>query len=300
MNKKYLHFLLIFFSLAISQIGYSQRWKKERFSLAYGLGAANFLGELGGADDVGSNFVRDLEFASTRPSTSILLRYRITQKIAVRGSFALGYVSGADSLTEEYFRNKRNLSFRSPILELSGQFEYNIIKEKDARRYSLRGVRGGGAFTPNVYLFAGVGGFYFNPQTKYNGRWINLQPLGTEGQSLPKELAPTRSPYKRFSVCIPYGIGMRVPINRSFSIGLEAGMRKTFTDYIDDVSTTYIDNQTIKTYVSETAAALADRSTEINPGYTQRGDPTDKDTYMFMFVSLYYKIKTGRRNLPSF
>lgn len=296
--KKYLLVSLVL--LLISQIGYTQRWKKERFSLAYGIGAANFLGELGGADDVGSNFVRDLEFASTRPSTSILMRYRLTQKIALRGSFALGYVSGADSLTQEYFRNFRNLSFRSPILELSGQFEYNIVKEKDARRYSLRGSRGASAFSPNVYLFGGIGGFYFNPQAKYQGSWYNLQPLGTEGQQLGPDIAPTRKPYSRLAICIPMGIGMRVPINRSFSIGLEYGVRKTFTDYIDDVSTTYVDNQTINNEVGPVAAALADRSDEINPGYTQRGDPTDDDLYMFMFVSLYYKVRTGRRNLPSF
>ena len=283
----------------MSSASYSQRWKKERFQIAYGLGAANFLGELGGANDVGSNFARDLEFAATRPSTSILLRYRLTQKIALRGSFALGYVSGADSLTKEYFRSHRNLSFRSPILELSGQVEYNIIKEKDARRYRLRGMRGGGAFTPNLYVFAGFGGFYFNPQAKYNGKWYNLHSYGTEGQKL-GPLAPTRTPYSRLAVAIPFGLGMRVPVNRTFSIGLEFGIRKTFTDYIDDVSTTYVDNATLEITGGPIAAALADKSEEINAGYTQRGDPTNKDTYMFLFVSLYYKIRTGRRNLPSF
>ena len=295
------HFLLFLLCLIlISNAGYSQRWKKERFQVAYGLGAANFLGELGGANDVGSNFAKDLEFAATRPSTSILLRYRLTQKIALRGSFALGYVSGADSLTQEIHRHYRNLSFRSPILELSGQVEYNIIKEKDARRYRLRGARGGGAFTPNLYVFVGLGGFYFNPQAKLNGKWYNLHSYGTEGQKL-GDLAPTRQPYSRLSVAIPYGLGMRFPVNRTFAIGLEFGIRKTFTDYIDDVSTTYVDNKTLENSTGGIIAAqLADRSPEINAGYTQRGDPTNKDTYMFLFVSVYYKIRTGRRNLPSF
>jgi hypothetical protein len=295
MKQKY--FCLLIVLLLISNFGYSQRWKKQRFQVAYGIGSATFLGELGGANDVGSNFVRDLDVASTRPSTSILLRYRLTQKIALRGSFSLGYVSGADSLTEEYFRNQRNLSFRSPILELSGQLEYNIVKEKDARRYSLRGVRGASAFSPNIFLFVGLGGFYFNPQAEYQGHWVNLQPLGTEGQNI--EDIPTRKPYSRFSICIPYGIGMRVPINRSFSIGLEFGVRKTFTDYLDDVSTTYVDNNFLRQY-GDKVADLADRSGLPYPGYTQRGDPTDKDSYAFMFVSLYYKIKVGRRSLPSF
>lgn len=297
MNKKYL--LFIFFLLLISQQGFSQRWKKERLMAAYGIGAANFLGELGGKDEIGSNFTRDLEFAATRPGTYILLRYRLAQKLALRGAFALGYVSGADSLTKEFHRNYRNLSFRSPILELSAQLEYSIIKERDARRYRLRSSKGGRVPNFNLYIFAGLGGFYYNPQAYYNGRWENLRGLGTEGQQL-GDILPTRKPYPLFSVCIPMGFGFRLPTDRVFSIGIEYGVRKTFTDYIDDVSMTYIDNNTIKVVNGDLNAALADRSPAINANYTQRGDPSDKDLYMFMFVSVFYKIKLGRRSLPSF
>lgn len=283
----------------ISLHGYSQRWKKERLMAGYGIGVANFLGELGGRDEIGSNFTRDLEFAATRPGTYMVLRYRLTQKLAIKGAFTLGFVSGADSLTEEYHRNYRNFHFRSPIMELSTQFEYSIIKDRDARRYRLRSSKGGRIPNFNLYIFAGFGGFYFNPQAYYNGRWENLQPLGTEGQKL-GDILPTRKPYSRFSVCIPFGFGMRLPTDRLWSIGLEYGARKTFTDYLDDVSLTYIDNNTIKVKNGELAAALADRSVAPNPNYTQRGDPSDKDWYMFMCLSVHYKIKMGRRSLPSF
>ncbi|MCX7862461.1 MAG: DUF6089 family protein, partial [Bacteroidales bacterium] len=232
------------------------RWKRMRYEIFYGIGATNFLGELGGADREGTNFVRDLEIAMTRPSTHLGLRYRITETVSSKAMLSYGILRGDDKLTNEVYRRYRNLAFRSPIVEFSNQIEYSIIREKQGHRYNLRRVRGLKGFKTNTYFFVGFGVIYFNPKNKYQGKWYALQPLGTEGQGL----VPTRTKYSRINFCIPYGIGFKYGLNRRTNIGIEFGARKTFTDYIDDVSTTYFDNQMIREARGDIAAYFADPS----------------------------------------
>lgn len=278
----------------------SSRWKRMRYEFFMGIGATNFLGELGGADREGTNFARDLEFAMTRPVGSLGLRYRILETLANKVMLSYGILRGDDKLTAEQYRNYRNLNFRSPIIELSTQFEYSIIREKQGHRYNLRRVRGLKGFKTNTYFFVGFGGIFFNPKGKYsNGKWYSLQPLGTEGQGL----VPTRKKYSRFNMCIPYGIGFKYGLNRRWNIGLEIGSRKTFTDYIDDVSSTYYDNQMLKEQRGDIAAYLADpssRTTGQSGAYQQRGDGKDKDSYMFMLLNITVKLYTTREGLPKF
>ena len=278
----------------------SSRWKRMRYEVFYGLGATNFLGELGGADREGTNFVRDLEFSMTRPLLNLGVRYRITETVATKTMLSYGWLRGDDKLTNEMFRHYRNLAFRSPIAEFSNQFEYSIIREKQGHRYNLRRVRGLKGFKTNTYFFVGVGVIYFNPKNKYNGKWYALQPLGTEGQGL----VPTRKKYSRISMCIPYGIGFKYGLNRRLNVGLEFGVRKTFSDYIDDVSTTYFDNQMIREAHGDVAAYLADPSDGTHPNWTaayqQRGDAKDKDSYMFLILNFTYKLYTTRGGLPKF
>ncbi len=278
----------------------SSRWKRMRYEMFYGLGATNFLGELGGADREGTNFVRDLEISMTRPATHIGLRYRITETISTKAMLSYGFLRGDDKLTNETYRHYRNLAFRSVIVEFSNQFEYSIIREKQGHRYNLRRVRGLKGFKTNTYFFVGFGVIYFNPKNKYQGKWYALQPLGTEGQGL----VPTRQKYSRINMCIPFGIGFKYGINRRANIGIEFGARKTFTDYIDDVSTTYFDNQMIREAKGDIAAYLADPSDGSNPtwtaAYQQRGDAKDKDAYMFLIINLTYKLYTTRGGMPKF
>lgn len=278
----------------------SSRWKRMRYEIFYGLGATNFLGELGGANREGTNFVRDLEISMTRPATHIGLRYRITETVSTKLMLSYGILRGDDKLTTEVHRNYRNLAFRSPIAEFSNQFEYSIIREKQGHRYNLRRVRGLKGFRTNTYFFIGFGVIYFNPKNKYQGKWHALQPLGTEGQGL----VPTRKKYSRINMAIPYGIGFKYGINRRANIGIEFGARKTFTDYIDDVSTTYFDNQMIREARGDIAAYLADPSDKSRPNWTaayeQRGDAKDRDAYMFLIVNLTYKLYTTKGGMPKF
>ncbi len=286
----------------------SARWRRMRYEIIYGLGATNFLGELGGANRVGTNFVRDLEYVMTRPMASLGMRYKLREEMSVKAALSGGYLRGDDKTTTQIHRNNRNLNFKSLIIEFGAQYEYSVIKERIGHRYNLRRIRGVRGFKTNTYFFVGLAGFYMNPKGRYvDGSWHALQPLGTEGQGL----VPTRKKYSRFQVAIPYGIGFKYGLDRKWSLGLEFGVRKTFTDYIDDVSTTYYSYDLIKESKGDVAAYLSDPSLGRWDGVaddkdrwtgpnTQRGDAKDKDTYMFVILNLTYKLRTTRKGLPKF
>lgn len=277
----------------------AQRWKRQRYEFSFGAGISNFLGELGGANQIGTNYFRDLEWSMTRMAVAAGLRYKLSNYFALNTHLTYGRVSGDDKLTEEFFRNYRNLNFYSDIYEFNINFEGAFQQEQVGHRYRLRKVRGIKGYEIYTYAFVGVGVFYFDPKTTYQGVPVRLQPLGTEGQGL----IPSRKKYSLVQMCIPVGIGFKYTIDRSWGVGLELGIRKTFTDYIDDVSTTYFDFQNYPEANRE-APLLADRSNHSDPDITrpgaQRGDPRDKDSYMFAIFSINYKLKTGRNNLPRF
>ncbi len=305
MNRTNFRFLIIALaiftlSIEVANAQRAARWRRMRYEVIYGIGGTNFLGELGGANQQGTNFVRDLEVTQTRPTLTVGMRYKIFQDFALKSALYFGYVHGNDNTTTETFRQNRNLNFRSPIAEFGMQLEYSIFRERIGHRYNLRRVRGIKGFAVNTYFFIGFSGFWFNPQGQLNGKWYNLQPLGTEGQGL----IPTRKKYSRIQPAIPYGIGFKYAVSRKWSMGLEFGVRKTFTDYIDDVSTTYFDKDLIREHYGDIAAELSDPSSGEYPSWTvsgtQRGDAKDKDAYMYMTINFVYKLKQNRRGLPKF
>ena len=292
--------LLILTALLLAPaISEAQRWKRQRYEFSFWLGISNFLGELGGANQIGTNYFRDLEWSLTRMAASVGLRYKLSNYFALKSHLTYGRITGDDKLTTEYFRNYRNLNFFSDIYEFNVNFEGAFQQEQVGHRYRLRKVRGMKGYELYTYAFVGVGVFYFDPKTTYKGTTIRLQPLGTEGQGL----IPSRNRYSLVQLCIPVGIGFKYTIDRTWGVGLELGIRKTFTDYIDDVSTTYFDFNNYPN-ANQDAAALSDRSNQSDPVVTtpgeQRGDPRDKDSYMFGIFSINYKLKNGRNNLPRF
>lgn len=279
----------------------SRKWKKMRYELIYGIGGTGFLGELGGADKIGTHFVNDLEISMTRPLMFAGIRYRITEVISYKGGVYWGWLSGNDKKTEEETRQYRNLHFRSPIVEFNNQIEYSIIKEPRSHKYSIQkvpGMSGSSFLKTNTYLFTGINVFWFNPKAKYNNQWVALQPLGTEGQGI----IESRKKYSRVSVSIPIGAGMKWIVDRQWCVGLEYGLRKTFTDYLDDVSKSYVDKSIFGD--NTVAMALSDPSNGSNPGWTaageQRGDPRYTDSYMFVTIYVAYKLRTGKGGRPMF
>lgn len=275
----------------------AQRWKRSRYEVVYGLGISNFLGDLGGANREGSHFIRDMELRTTRPSLYLGARYKVMERLAVKFNLIYGMVSGNDNFSESA-RTNRNLHFRSTIYEFSTQYEYSIIKEKLSSRYTFSNFRGFADLSINTFVFLGVGGFYFNPKAEYQGKWWALQPLGTEGQGLPGE----GNKYSRIQLAVPFGIGFKYGINRKYSFAIEIGMRYTTTDYLDDVSTDYYDNDAILAAYGEEAAYFADprEGDPVSDGTLYRGDPKHKDIYMFLFFQIVYKLRTTRNGFPKF
>ncbi len=307
-----------FLLMLISTDASAQRWTRERHHLILGIGGAGFMGDLGGANDIGTNGIRDFDFSATRPAFMLGYRYLLFENLGITGNLSFGYVYGDDQFTEEPFRNNRNIHFRSPIAELSSTAQLYLLRfnRQGARHGRLTGSMFSGSFGVSGYIFAGVGGFYYNPQayfdaTDYQGifpadqlpasGWYNLRPLRTEGQGF----FDTRDEYSQFSFVIPFGLGAHVHISRDFAIGIQYGYRKTFTDYIDDVSKTYVDPAIYSLIFEEPArAALAEyfanptnnslAKSVTAPGQ-QRGNPYNTDTYMFGMITVYYKFPDFRR-----
>lgn len=296
--RKFVVLLGIFaFTTLLVNAQYNVHWRKIRHEISFGAGSTNFLGELGGSNTIGSHFVKDFDFKSSRFIFQAGYGYKIAEQWAVKGTLFYGRLYGTDQLTEEPNRNSRNLSFRAPIIDFTATIDFSIIKERYGHRYDLRRIKGS-ANLPNLYVFTGVGAMWFNPKAQYtDGEWYALQPLGTEGQGI----IPTRDYYSRIAVTIPVGIGMNYIVDRNFGIGFEYGVKYAFTDYIDDVSNTYVDpsilTDPMAAYFSSGTAA-ADWP-GVGPGQ-QRGQNQFNDAFMYLTIRATYKLRPRNPGMPKF
>lgn len=315
MKNNKLHIAILLLIIIASSINANaQRWKRYRYNISYGIGATNFLGDLGGANAPGTHFAADIEYGTTRPVVYISGRYKLMERVALSVNLLYTTVSGADSLSDSR-RTPRNLHFKSSIFEFSTEAEFHIIKEKASRRYAFKYRRKFRAPGVNTYIFAGIGAAYFNPKANYNDIWVNLQPLGTEGQGLPG--GPEF--YSRVTMVIPMGIAFNYNYDRQKMFGIKFGYRYTFSDYIDDVSDSYYDNDIIRSSKGDMAADLADPRiklidprtiTDDNPngnfyrpaqhGSKWRGDPSNNDVYFFVAFTYTYKLRVRKGGLPKF
>ncbi len=309
MNKRFFLFFILFAVFLVDMAEAreaaftTRRRTRYRYEIIYSAGATNFLGDLGGADRIGTNLLRDLEFRATRPVIGVGLRYKDSPYFALKGTLNMGMLYGNDNLTKEIFRQNRNLNFRSPIIELGGVIEGYFTKEQPGHLYRIKNAKGIRRNDIQAYGFLGVGVSFFNPKGKDQaGAWVALQPLGTEGQGID----PLKKKYSRFTVVFPMGIGVKYKIDRRWSAGMDIGMRKTLTDYLDDVSGNYFDNNRIRTERGDVAAYLADPSlgNTFPQGAAdmddQRGDPKDKDAYMFVTFNANYKFYRRKRTRSKF
>jgi hypothetical protein len=311
-NIIFLFLSILFANLAHSQ-GFARpnAWKKLRKEVTLQIGGSGFLGDLGGRNRTGTDFSpADLEIALTRPAVSAGFRYKLNKNINVHSSLNYLLLAGDDKLTTEKYRNNRNLNFKSNVFELASRLEFGISSFKRTgvyrlKRSSLGKINRRKAF--EVIGFVGVGVFYFNPKGKNptSGKWENLYNLHTEGQGLPD--GPSQ--YKRVSVSIPMGIAVHYIIDKDWSIGLELCYRKTFTDYIDDVSTNYYDKTALFNAYGATSVLMADPSKGDIPGASspngdgsgaQRGDK-NKDAFATVQITVgkFFAPKRGRTKLRS-
>lgn len=199
--------------------------------------------------------------------------YDLTEKFIIRSGFTYGVLEGNDKKnTTAKDVALRNLQFKSALTELHLGLEYNLFRLE------------GKSLTP--YLFAGVAAYHFNPYTKdVAGNKVFLKPLSTEGQGL--AAYPDRKNYKLTQLALPFGGGIKFKVSDDLQIGLELGLRKLFTDYLDDVSDSYVDENLLRAAKGSQAVQLAFRGDEVNPAATypaagsQRGNPKTKDWYYF-------------------
>ena len=298
----------------IPQFAEAQRWRRFRKQLIGGVGVANFLGDLGGGNEEGRGGPLDLDLPATRPSLSFGFRYQLNDYVFLRTNLNWGILRGSDQYTDEPARRGRNLSFRSSFTELNVMGEFFIVQNAQGNLYRLRGVRGRNGLGLDIYAFAGIGVMYFNPKAEYQGRFIALQPLGTEGQGLPGEAEK----YNRVTVTVPYGIGLGKSLDRYWSVNFEVTVRQTFTDYIDDVSGNYYGRDRL--YQAKLAAGepeaearrtadLSDpniynftNNTDVQPDMegAVRGDSSDNDAFLTTMFTVSRKIVQRRRSRPKF
>ena len=237
-------------------------------------GAANYIGDIRPAVTESYNIFS--------PAFGIFNRINFHKRFAIKTGFNYGIIRGDDQYGSSPFERSRNLSFHSEIFEVATQLEFNFFN------YVLRSNKY--YFSP--YLFVGIAGFHFNPKADLNGETYELQPLGTEGQLYPG--ASGNEPYKLYQLSIPYGGGFKYNLSKNFTLCFEIGYRGTFTDYLDDISTSYQNPSLVGSGNNQPIAiALADRSGEVSNepiGIVgrQRGDSKNNDAYIFTGISISY------------
>lgn len=274
--------ILSFSFLLVSLSSYAQ----YAYDFGFQAGAANYLGEIGGKEGPRRNFISDIKLKKTQFTVGGFARYKLMPMVSIKGGLNWLRIEGADKTSTNPGRVGRNLSFRNDIVEaeLTAQvffFELQDLGHTYKYQNDLK-----------MYAFAGVAEFFSNPKANYNGKWIALQPLRTEGVH-----------YSKFGTSVPVGVGMFVTLQKKHRFGWEFSWRTTFTDYLDDISTVYADPTKLN---SAEAIALANRRGEVGDreGVPQaenymtgskRGDPTHNDSYLS--TSFYYSyVMRGKSN----
>lgn len=279
----------------LPEISQAQRWKRFKQEVGVSLGASNFLGDLGGNSEGDGSRFGDLDLSNTRPVFGVWYKYRFHDRFAAKANLFYGRVYGTDENTPNIWRRNRNHTFRSPIIELSTQGEFYFFREKIGAAYRIKGVRGYGSTNIAGYVFGGIGVIFYDPHGKTDdGNWVRLSDLNTEGQGLPG--GP--EDYSRFALTFPLGFGFKYNFSREWGIAIEYGLRLTPSDYLDDTSTRYYDDDAIAAAYGELAREMSDRrlSDSRFNGNARRGNDERKDSYMFGTLSLTYRIRTATRS----
>ncbi|MEO8583943.1 MAG: DUF6089 family protein [Flavitalea sp.] len=275
--------------------------KSSHIEAGVTFGPSNFLGDLGGNLGKGTPFLKDNNIKETKLTVGGFISYHPSELFAVRFALNKGVLSGDDAIIKakgglEEARKTRNSNFRSKFTEglLMGEIYPTTFLEYDQTDI-YRKLR--------PYVVAGIGVFHFNPQgtDPLTGNWVALQPLHTEGQGFPEY--PGRKEYKLTQMNIPMGIGVKYFLTESLNVSFEIIHRKTFTDYIDDVSTDYIDPALFYQHMPAAQAQVAERlanktgipgATVYNAGQ-KRGTATNKDSYYSAGFKIGFLIDNSNR-----
>ena len=243
-----------------------------------------FIGVAGGLSNYNGDLLDKLYHKKlTNGFIGLTVHYELQDQILLRGAYNFARVDGSDIYSEKEDLRMRNLHFESAISEFSIVGEYYLFNLYERR------------FSP--YGFVGLGIFHFDPYTYDSaGTKIFLKPLSTEGQGI----YPDKKPYSLWQPTIPFGGGVKFAISENLRIGFEIGIRKTFTDYLDDVSTSYPDQNDLLAARGQTAVDFSYRSDEVPGGNaafptkaTQRGGAEQKDMYYFTGLNIMFRPSFG-------
>jgi hypothetical protein len=293
--------IIVFLSASITSFSQSITTGNGKIEVGIGVGPLFFLGDLGGNYGTGTTFIKDVNLPLTRLVKGAYVNIYPAEWIGFRLAVNHGRLEGYDSLIKskggpEQYRKNRNLQFESPMLEAYAAVEFypTVFLEKyDGLAGKLR-----------PYGIIGVGAFKFNPKGRYydmNGAstLVDLKPLKLEGQGMAEY--PDRKEYGLMAMEIPMGVGVKYFIRDNLYVGMEVLHRKTFTDYVDDVSTTYIDNNLFGQYLTPQQAAVANQlyyrenfvpgSSQFRiPLDSQRGDPTENDSFFSTVFKMGWRL----------
>ncbi len=259
----------------------SGQWLETGFSL----GASNYMGDLV-EDHLAPN--------EYNPAFGIFGRYQMTPFISFRAYLNKLELSGSDSNNRSLGLRRRNLNFKTNVVELG------FVNEISITPYSPREQK-----NALPYLYVGISGFYFNPQAEFQGTLYNLRPLGTEGQG--NTVSGTK-PYSAIALAVPFGIGFKWNLSSLVNVGIDFGMRITTTDFLDDVSGVY-PNLELLAQQDPLAATLSFRGGEFDPSLNFadaqgniRGNPDKPDWYFVgnIFVSINLTDEYGMEWNPEF
>lgn len=279
--KKFLLFTAVSVFSHVSLLAQYQSTVQEgEFGLS--AGAAHYFGDLN----------TRARLNRPKPAVGIFFRKQFTNYTALRISAHYAQLGYSDVYNSNEFQQRRNLSFNTNIWELALQGDFNFFK-------FVPGDPAHG-FTP--YITFGVGAFSYDPYAYYQGQKVFLRPLGTEGQGYAQY--PDRKPYGTMAFCVPFGVGIKYNVSNRMNVGFEVVHRLTNADYLDDVSTTFV-NPTIFPKLpdgtSSIAELLQDRSYETGEpiGFTngsarQRGYQKQKDQYVMAELTVSFNLTSYR------
>ncbi len=221
-------------------------------------------------------------FYNTHAAGGLVYRYNIHSRLSFRANVLYGNLSASDADSKLPLYVNRNLSFQTAIYEAAAGMEFSYFPFR----------LGSDRYRGTAYLIAEIGIFHMNPKAMYEGSLVELQPLGTEGQG--SALSSKRN-YSLTQLSVPIGVGCKLSLGKKASLSLEYGIRKTFTDYIDDVkANTFVDRGALEQENGAVAAALANKNIN-GDAYGKRGNTATKDWYTFFGVMLTFRM--GKPNL---
>ncbi|MCB0760647.1 MAG: hypothetical protein KDC12_03920 [Flavobacteriales bacterium] len=274
MNHRIL-IVVCLFSIPLMMAGQKKFDRSQEMGLMGG--TAYYIGDINPRKHFGGN----LKLAG-----GLFYRHNPSRRISIKGSFLYGRIEASDAQSKDPWQQNRNLSFRNDVFEGSLTVEINYFDYQIGTKEFI-----------SPYLFAGLGYYSMKPQASFRGVYYELQPLGTEGQGTSEGGAK----YKTTGLSAPFGVGIKLNVYSIIAINLEWGMRKTWTDYFDDVSGTYVDPALLADENGYLSAVLSDQSLEPelptgNNAGLQRGDPGRKDWYSFATIGIAFRLGKSPTN----